>query len=216
MNSQREVEAKFDADDVDLTNLDDVTAIGDYLVVSRAHKHQVDTYFDTEDGRLAAARSSFRLRQSGDRFLMTFKGRREMHADDEAHVASRSEEECEVSPEDASSFLAGPMSLLTAHYPPIVRARDITMGSPLAMTARLNTERTVILLAKHRGDEIELAVDRCVGTRLADDRETTFAEIELESKGASRDALLNVAQHLMNIVPGLRPNLSTKLERTLT
>jgi inorganic triphosphatase YgiF len=216
MSNGHEVEAKFDADDADLSALHNLDRLGSFTVVSRRVVEQDDQYFDSDDERLAAAHSSLRIRVTPNGAVMTFKGARERSASaDEQHVASRLEDEVALDTGVAEELVGEATRLMRSDLPPLVRARELTGECALHGTARLQNRRMVIVLEDDAQQAIEMAVDTCTGTRLSDGRVTRFREIELETKGASRETLMMAAQELMACVPGLRPNLRTKLERTL-
>jgi hypothetical protein len=146
---------------------------------------------------------------------MTFKGERELTSARDAHVASRLEDEVDV-PDDYAARV-------TLHAPlpddvaltPLRRARAIVAEAPLIATALLDNERISIVLVGDAGATLELAIDHVSGTRLSDGRQVVWDEVELESKGASRELLLQTAEALREVAPSLLPNHITKLERVL-
>lgn len=212
----REVEAKFavDADARDaLLQFDEVAG---FRVVGRKQKQQRDIYFDTAEGDLGKAGATLRVRRLADGALMTFKGAHAPAADaEEAHFASRVEDETPISAEDAAAISVERQLPETIDTSPLRRARLIATHGPLEPIAVLENERIVIDLANQAGERIELAVDRARGTRLRDGRVVEFDEVELESKSAGRDTLSRVARGLQRLVPGLHPSHETKLGRTL-
>jgi len=215
MSEPREIEAKFDIDPSDRALLVSATAIGRFSVWENRTAAQDDIYFDTADSLLAAAGSTLRVRRTAGGAKMTFKGRREASVEGEAHVASRLEDEAPLDASQAAGVTIDlPLPDLDS-VSPLERARQIVGGAALRPVARLQNTRTTMLLADDRGASLELAVDDCVGTRVSDGRTTPFDEVELETKSADRSALIDTADALQNLVPGLRPSLKTKLGRTL-
>lgn len=216
MSESREIEAKFDIDADDRQQLLSLSSVGRFVVEERHDVVQDDIYFDTEEAHLASAGATLRLRRSAGRTRMTFKGRREVAAsDDEAHIASRLEDEVLLSPEQARRMmLDGPLPAMT-DLSPLVRARSFTGDHDLKPIARLSNNRTTLLIRDPDGASLELAVDECVGTRFRDGRMVSFDEVEIETKSADRAALDEVSQELRALVPGLHPSRLTKLGRTL-
>jgi inorganic triphosphatase YgiF len=216
MTDMREIEAKFEIDPESVTRLTFLNSIGQFNVVSRRHVLQDDLYFDTVDGALSDARSSLRVRLKASGAQMTFKG----HRDDslrhgEEHIASRLEDEVALDDETAKRMLSGDWGPSDERLTPVVRARQLTGDDRLHPIARLRNTRVVVDIIDGKDQTIEMAIDTCEGTRLSDGRVTRFNELELEVKRASRESLINVATELQEMLPGIRPNHRTKLERVL-
>ena len=213
--SPREIEAKFELDPADRNALIAIDRVGDFRVTYRESARQVDTYFDTADRRLGRVPSSLRVRRKAGGVLMTFKGGREATSADEAHIASRLEDEVVV-PEDYAGRVNVDAPLPDeASLSPLRRARGIVGDVPLLPVALLENERTAITLRDDAGQLLELSVDRVVGTRMSDGCRVEWDEAELETKAADRAALLRLSDALREIAPSLRPNRVTKLERVL-
>lgn len=215
MTEPREIEAKFEVDQQGRELLLTVTAVGRFNVLDRRTAVQDDIYYDTDDALLASAGSTLRVRRTERGVWMTFKGRREAGGpDDEAHIASRLEDEVSLDAAEAAiSTIDSPLPYLD-NLSPLKRARDITGSHDLRPIARLQNCRATLLLSDDNAT-LELAVDDCVGTRLLDGREIRFEEVELESKSADRAALIEASDVLRALVPSLRPSHLTKLGRTL-
>ncbi|MEX1159058.1 MAG: CYTH domain-containing protein [Thermomicrobiales bacterium] len=215
MTEPREIEAKFDIDPADRALLLSTTTIGRFSVKERRTAAQDDIYFDTDDGLLAAAGSTLRVRRTSGGAKMTYKGRREASRDGEGHIASRPEDEAQLDASQAAAIAIDlPLPELDS-LSPLARARGIAGRAALLPVARLQNTRATMLLADDQGMTLELAVDDCVGTRLSDGRATPFDEVELETKTATRAALIETADALRSLVPSLRPSPTTKLGRTL-
>lgn len=215
MSEPREIEAKFDVDQQGRDRLLTATAVGRFSIQDRRTAVQDDIYFDTDDASLAAAGSTLRIRRTSTGSRMTFKGRREAGApDDEAHIASRLEDEVPLENGQTSAVRIDAPLLKMEGVSPFDRARAIIGNRALHPVARLQNTRTTLLLS-NGGTLLELAIDDCVGTRLSDGREIRFDEVELETKSADRAALLEASSALRALAPSLRPSRLTKLGRTL-
>jgi inorganic triphosphatase YgiF len=216
MTDMREVEAKFEVDPESIQRLERVTSIGRFGVVSRRMVSQDDLYFDTAGGALAQARASLRVRRRADGAELTFKGSRDVQpADSEAHIASRLEDEISIATDVADRISCGEWLPDDERLSPIARARPIAGLQRLVPTARVLNDRVVVKLVLDDREELELAIDTCEGTRLSDGRVIRFNELELEAKQASRETVIDAAAELQIILPGIRPNHRTKLERIL-
>lgn len=216
MSEPREVEAKFDIGADGRRTLIAATTIGRFSVQGRRTAEQDDIYFDTDDGSLAAVSSTLRVRRTQRGAWMTYKGRRELASSvDEAHIASRLEDEVLLDAGIASAVRIDSRLPDMQGVSPLERARAIVADRPLWPVARIENRRTTLCLGDDAGLTLELAVDDCVGTRFSDGRRTAFEEVELESGTAGREALLEAASALREMVPTLRPSLLTKLGRTM-
>jgi hypothetical protein len=211
----REIEAKFELDPADRSTLANIDRVGAFRVTRRDTALQLDTYFDSADGRLARVPSSLRLRRKRSGAVMTFKGEREATTAAEAHVASRLEDEAAVPAEYADRVTIRAPLPEDASLTPLRRARSIVGDAPLLATAQLDNERTTILLKDPTGSSLALAIDHVVGTRLRDGRRVEWDEVELETIRAGRGTLLRAAAALLIVAPSLRPSRVTKLERVL-
>jgi inorganic triphosphatase YgiF len=207
-----EIEAKFETDASGLAALRAATAFGQFQVAAVKQRQQDDIYFDTADRALRLAGATLRVRRLPDGAVLTFKGARQ--AASAAHFASRPEDEQTVPAEWAArvSVQAPLPSGLDAS--PLRRAVALAGTARLEPVARLLNERATLQL--RAGEQVlELALDHCVGTRLADGRVVAFDEVELEVKQGGEAALLAAHDALTQAVSSLRPSRATKLERTL-
>jgi inorganic triphosphatase YgiF len=215
MIDPREIEAKFEIDRDGSAALKRVDTIGRFTVASRSVVRQDDLYFDTPDSRLAAAGATLRVRRGPTGAVMTFKGNREWASDPgEAHIASRLEDEVDV-PVAFADQVSERDPLPDGELSPLTRARELAGAGPYVPTARIDNMRTIVDLVDAPGTRLELAIDHCRGTRLADGRVVEFDEVELEAKGASREIVVEVASAIGGVAPSLRASGITKLERTL-
>jgi inorganic triphosphatase YgiF len=214
MTEPREIEAKFEADPDVLEQLLQLRSFAGFSVTFHPAQDQDDTYFDTEHDHLKHAGASLRIRRKGNQLQLTFKGDRIASADD-PHIVSRLEDQVmlagDVSRVDPES---GPLRL-DPEPAPLSRARSLAAGAELRPVARLLTSRTVLIARDNLDHEVELAVDRCQATRLTDDREVRFAEVEAELVRGDAGVLEAAITGLMSALPGLMPSARTKLERAL-
>jgi inorganic triphosphatase YgiF len=207
-----ELEAKFETDAAGRATLLAATAFGMFQVAAVKQRQQDDIYFDTAERALRIAGATLRVRRLTDGALLTFKGARQ--AASAAHVASRLEDEQALPAEWAARVSTDAPLPSGLDASPLRRARELVGTAQLEPIARLQNERTTLAL---RADAqlLELALDHCVGTRLADERMVTFDEVELEVKQGGEAALLAAHDALTEAVSSLRPSHATKLERTL-
>jgi inorganic triphosphatase YgiF len=207
-----ELEAKFETDAAGRAALLDATAFGAFQVVAVKQRQQDDIYFDTADRALRVAGATLRVRRLPDGALLTFKGARQ--AATAAHFASRPEDEQTLPAEWAARVSTDAPLPSGLDASPLRRARALAGTAQIEPVARLRNERATLQL--RAGEQLlELALDHCVGTRLADGRVVAFDEVELEVKQGGEAALLAAHDALTQAVPSLRPSLATKLERTL-
>jgi inorganic triphosphatase YgiF len=211
-DAPQEIEAKFEVDAAERDALLRAERFDDWRVVSRNERAQHDLYFDTAERALRAAGATLRVRTLPDSALVTFKGARQPGA--EAHVATRLEDEAPAPAEWAERVAADHPLPDGAPLGPLTRARAIAGAAPLLPVARLRNERATVRLTSGVG-EVELALDRCHGERLADGRQVAFDEAELEVKQGGAEALRAAQTALRAAAPGLQPSTLTKLERVL-
>jgi triphosphatase len=188
-----EVELKLETTPADLDRLAAAPLLAEAEI---SEKQQVSTYFDAPGLPLRAAGLSLRVRQRGDQFVQTVKAEGKAAAG----LFARPEWERDVDGErpivdDASGPLA--MLLPTA-----------TLQAVAPIFAVHVTRRTAVV--QHGDASIELVFD--VGEVRAGDRTAPIAEIELELKGGSSEALFAFARELGALAP-LRLGVLTKSER---
>ena len=195
MSEFLEIEQKFDVD----TGFER-PSFGGLAGVSAAEPvlyHLSATYFDTADGRLAAAKITLRRRTGGTDEGWHLKlperagARREVHA---------------------------PLGASEREVPGELAARvaEVTGGAPLAPIAVLDTERTVVTLAGPGGRvAAEVADDTVTATRLpARGEPLRWREVEVEVPTA--DPALQQAAAEALFAAGARPaGHGSKLARVL-
>ncbi|WP_290796278.1 CYTH domain-containing protein [Halomonas sp.] len=155
-----------------------------------------NTYFDTPQGDLEAARMALRLRRIDGRVLQTLKTRGEGGGG----LSTRGEWEWEVS---------GPGLDLEglAELPPAALGRHVLERLAPRFTTDFHRETRMI---DHDGARIEVALDE--GEIVADDRRVTIRELELELKAGEPEALWSLAETLAGSV-SLRPSDTSKAAR---
>jgi inorganic triphosphatase YgiF len=214
MSDNREIEAKFELSDADLNTLANAQSVGPFAVSPTRTIHQDDTYYDTPDGALHTSGASVRVRRNEAGTFMTFKADRQQGTGDDAHIASRIEDEIELPRAFVATIDTGPLPE-DREISPLQRARKLADGEPLYPLARMENERIILDLSRHSDEHIELSLDRCTGTRFSDGRVVQFDEAELEIKNSDRETLRLAVEALRSLAPGLTPSGKTKLERTL-
>ncbi|WP_168014638.1 CYTH domain-containing protein [Halomonas salinarum] len=156
-----------------------------------------NTYFDTPEGELEAARMALRLRHVDDRLLQTLKTRGE----GSGGLSTRGEWEWEV---------MGPGLDLTrlADLPPMEALGEGVLGR---LMPRFSTDfvRETWWLEDNNAT-IEVALD--LGEIRADERKAPIRELELELKAGDPAALVELAARLAEDVP-LRPSDTSKAAR---
>ncbi|MFQ3662842.1 MAG: CYTH domain-containing protein [Chloroflexaceae bacterium] len=198
-----EIEAKFAVSSADLETLASLKRLGPYQVTPEPiPEMQENVYYDTADGRLAAARHGLRVRRTGERSLITLKGPADV-SDDGVH--RRAEFEFPGANPDPET------------WPPGV-ARDLvlalTAGAPLLPRVAIRTERRVLHVTREGAPVAELCLDR--GVMRADTRERPFTEVEIELCGAGTIADLSALAGELAALVALTPEPRSKLERALT
>jgi inorganic triphosphatase YgiF len=198
-----EIEAKFRVDDAQtFANLLSLTALGPFrLAPDLAPEDQRNTYFDTADGRLRAARYGLRVRDLGTRRIATLKG----DARSADGIYERDEWEVAIGDDDR------PQS-----WPPS-QARDralaLLAGAPLQPILTIHTLRQHIYAARDGVDVAEISLDD--GTISAGGREEHFRELEIELIGEAARADLDILVVLLRERYPLIPEERSKLARGL-
>lgn len=152
-------------------------------------------YFDTPDFSLQRAKAVLRVREEGDRFLVTAK------------TPGGTDSFARLEVEAPAPGLEPDRALLLACLPPKL-AKEIG-DAELRPVFRTGIERRKLMLATPAG-KVELAIDQ--GQLLAGERSDPVAELELELKSGDAVAVWRLAQQLGG-PRGLRPSLRSKGER---
>lgn len=162
---------------------------------------QENIYYDTADGRLAAARHGLRVRRIGERALITLKGPATV---DEAGVHRRVEHEFPG---------ADPRPL---SWPP-GSARELALAligdAPLIPIVAVHTERHILHAARAGRVVAELALDR--GVLRGGGREQLFTELEIELLPAGEPEDIAALAKGLAAQISLTPEPRSKLERAL-
>ncbi|HMQ29605.1 MAG TPA: CYTH domain-containing protein [Chloroflexaceae bacterium] len=197
-----EIEAKYRVTAEALGTVAHLRRLGAYtLAPAPAPEQQTNTYYDTADGRLAAARHGLRVRRVGERSLITLKGPAEVGPDG---VHRRAEHEFPgADPRPAA-------------WPPGV-ARELglalTGGAPVGPTVTVATERHILHVERAAERVAELCLDR--GVLRAGGRERPFAEIEIELLPAGQRSDLAAIAAALGAHVALHPERQSKLQRAM-
>jgi inorganic triphosphatase YgiF len=199
-----EIEAKFRVvDRAVFTSLRQLTTLGDFLLVhTPGIEHQHNTYFDTVDRRLTAARVTLRVRDLGSRRIATVK----RSLSTQAGIHTREEWEVDLHagdhPADWPAGAARDQALMALDGAPLL---------PL-MVIRTRRQYTYALLADTQVAEISLDE----GVILAGGRMAGFRELEVEllpeGTRADLDALIDALQSRFALIPESRGKKKRGLE----
>ncbi|WP_439576801.1 CYTH domain-containing protein [Elioraea sp.] len=152
---------------------------------------QRNIFFDTDDGRLVAARLTFRLRQENDAWLLTAKG---PPLAGRGALTAREEAERVVTPALAAHLAAGtadPIPAFGRAEPAQValalarRISEAADGKPVRPTGGFRNERTHVEIALPCGTKATLALDRSL---MPDGAEHHEVELEVASSAARSTA----------------------------
>lgn len=197
-----EIEAKYTVSSADLETLATVSQLGVYtLAPAPAPELQENTYYDTADGRLAAARYGLRVRRTGERSLITLKGPADVGHDG---VHRRAEFEFPGASPDPRTWPDGVARDL---------ALALTGGAPLLPRVLIRTERRVLHIMRDGALVAELCLDR--GVMQSGARERPFTEVEIELREAGTAADLSALARELAALVALTPEPRSKLERAL-
>lgn len=186
----RELEVKLAVAADDLERLAGASVLLDRALGS-TRRELVSTYFDTPDGRLCRRGVALRVRRIGRRRVQTLKG------PSSGTGAAADRPELEVSIESDTPDLAAFRDPLAFELAGLVLPGELVP----VFTTRI--ERTTLEVAwpslEHREAIVAVALDR--GRILADGKEETISEVELElARGAAR-ALFALVEELRAIAP---------------
>lgn len=179
----REIELKLLAADTDLDRLGRWAAARWRLLAPPAAARVVTDYYDTPDLSLAAAGVAVRLRQDGERRLLTIKAQA---SESGGATAERREWEIPIGDDafdPAQIDRAGGGALIPA-----------AIRHQLASCFQTAVARTRLLLAPYDGAVVEMAIDR--GAARAGGNVAVISEIELELRQGPLRALFDVALDL--------------------
>jgi triphosphatase len=199
-----ERELKLEIDGADIERLRNTPLLASLSTEPPHTEELVSTYFDTPDGALREQGLSLRVRTAGKRQLQTLKNAGSM----QAGMYSRAEYETPV-PRKVPDLKA----LLEAvpRYSPLRDSLcEDTLAARLAPLFTTRVQRTIWLLRLPEGADVELALDE--GTVEAQDRSTSFSEVELELKSGAPHPLYGLALTLLQAVP-MRFSYRSKSDR---
>jgi inorganic triphosphatase YgiF len=216
MADHLEIEQKFDVDP-DFERPDFAAVTAGITAAAPVVHHLSATYFDTADGRLAAAKITLRRRTGGTDAGWHLKLPAGSPLPDAAvlpdGVSARREvhEPLDAGGADGGSAPAVPERLAS-------RVAEVADGLPLAPIATLDTERTVVTLTGADGSLLaEVADDLVTARRLppASGEPLRWREIEVEVPNAAPELQRAVADLLLAV--GARPaGHGSKLARLLS
>lgn len=196
-----EIEAKYRVVPEQLDRVADLGTLGAYtLQLAPVPERQVNQYFDTADGRLAAARHGLRVRRIDEHAQITLKG----PAEGADGLSRRDEYEFPGDNPDPAGWPPGPARDL---------ALQLTGGAPLQPTVAVHTERRVVQVLRDGTPVAELALDK--GHFHGGGRTEPFSELEIELKPAGYEAdLAQIAAALARHI-SLAPEHRSKQQRAL-
>lgn len=161
-------------------------------------ERQVNTYFDTPDFRLRAARYGLRVRRIATRRIVTLKGdaqvRDGLHQRAEWEMPVESDEPRDWPPGEARD-----------------RALALAGDAPLLPILTIETLRRHVEAWRDARYVAEIALDE--GVIFAAGREQTFRELEIELRPDGGSADLEVLGNLLRWRFGLEPDDRSKLAR---
>ncbi len=197
-----EIEAKFAVPDArTFRELKSATHLGVFALSPGKTKSVHDTYLDTEDRRIFAARYSCRRRKQAGQTLITLK---ELKTETSS-IHRREEHE-----------LGLPDDLPPAQWPPSP-ARDLVLSivgeKPLVALFDLRQTRTVRAVTRDDRRIAELSLDKVrIG---GSDRTPTFFDLECELRPEGTESDLDAIQISLQEEWRLRPEPGSKFERAL-
>jgi inorganic triphosphatase YgiF len=197
-----EIEAKYRVAGPDkLAVIAALRQLGAYRLEPHATpEQQQNSYYDTADGRFAAARYGLRVRRIGERSLVTLKGpntvKAGLHQRDEWEFAHD-----DPAPQSWPASLARDLAL------------QIAGGEPLHTILTINTERQVIDVQLDGQTVAELCLDQ--GMIYAGTQTAPICEIEIElHEGGQQQDIEALTEALARYI-SIEPEERSKLERGL-
>lgn len=183
----REIELKLDLDGAGLDALRAHPPFADALARAKGPRRLLATYFDTPDGRLAAAGASLRIRREGRARIQTLK----IGSGATAGLFDRDEWEVRVADDalDFDALAATPLAGLFAKR---------KVKAALAPRYAVETRRRILSL-EEAGAQASLTLDE--GTVRAGERSESFCEIELELVHGAPADLFRFARGLAEAAP---------------
>lgn len=172
--------------------------------VPLGREHQRNTYYDTEDRAFSRAGFACRVREVGERTLLTVKGPAHTRHD----VIHRFEEERAIErslPEDRAGFVAVAVELLPAE----ARA-SVGAAGPLFPILLTETDRRTFALEREGRRVCELTLDE-VDYRVEVREVPVYREMELEAKSATEGEMARIVRWFREEW-GLQPTSRSKLE----
>ncbi len=196
-----EVEAKYAVSGADLRVVAGLRHLDTYTLRAEPEpERQQNRYFDTVDRRLGQARYGLRLREIGDRTLVTLKGPAEVSEG----LHRRAEYEFAHGDPDPHTWPAGPAREL---------ALALIGSAPLLPTLTIVTRRELIFASYQGQDVAEICLDH--GVFHVEGRDVPFSELEIELLPAGAESDLAAIAKALREHIDLRPEPQSKLQRGL-
>jgi len=175
-------------------------------------KKQKDVYFDDPILTIHGAGASFRLREKESSYTLTLKKRLPLaKAYSERGLYERIEEETVLTKPQKDALLKGdPLNVLPYRLLFYVAPRCGKLSQTLAVI----NKRKTILIRDNEGRPAEVCFDK-VSYEIDGDTHGPYYEIEIESKGASRKQLQDLANFVEENL-GLIPSRQSKYERGIS
>ncbi len=175
-------------------------------------KKQTDTYFDDEDFSLHAAGASFRVRHKNKTSWITLKKRLPTKRRySELGLYQRIEEEAVITKEQENRLRSGePVNVFPYRLLPYIAPHSKNLKPVVELS---NNRKTLILVDRH-SREAELCLDE-MSYEINGKNYGPYYEIEIESKGARREEIKNLAYFLEESL-GLIPSYQSKYERGIS
>jgi CHAD domain-containing protein/uncharacterized protein YjbK len=183
----------------DAPDFSKMTELGGYAMHALGPEKQVNTYFDTPEFALARSRWALRVRELGDRSIVTLKGPGTVTNG----LHSREELESEIPVKHGLEALTD-LQILG-------RISEFANLERLARLVRLETKR-------HRFEISgvgELTLDQVRVLNDSDEPVLGFEEIELELEGDVPDGVLETIENAICAVAPVRRSTTNKLQRAL-
>ncbi|MFC1698057.1 CYTH domain-containing protein [Nanoarchaeota archaeon] len=201
-----EIESKFIAPNERIYSGLEKRGFGVYKVLKIAQKHNLDTYFDTEDHHLYRSKITYRLRVVNKKKIkVTFKRK----VSTKGSLYKREEFEETINENDLNDFHERTLKIQPVH-----EINQFIGDRLLHKALVVNNNRTVVILQTPSGHEIEMALDRIVYSGVHGKAKRSF-EIELESINATEREIQDAATALNNAYPRLVPSPDSKYNRGL-
>jgi len=203
-----EVEAKFliekNKEQV-LEKLKSLKQIANFVLQKTEVLNIFDYYFETQDSYLIKHETAYRLRKQNDKYLVTFK--KKLGIAEGIYNIVR-EVETEITLDQVGSFYD--FTLDVPAFDEIKKIIDIKL---LTDKVEVENKRTIFVFKDEKENAIEISFDD-IKTSVKD-IVSNEAEIEIESKGASKESFVKFVDEFKKIFPDLEPTICGKVKRAV-